>query len=70
MKKNMGTTDRAIRLTIAAILVALYFSNFISGIIGIVAIVIAAIFTLTTLVGFCPLYTLVGINTCPRAESK
>ncbi|MFN7013905.1 MAG: DUF2892 domain-containing protein, partial [Bacteroidia bacterium] len=28
-------------------------------------VVLAAVFTLTAAIGFCPLYTLVGLNTCP-----
>jgi len=65
MKKNMGVTDRAIRLVIAAVLIGLYFSGTVTGTLGVIALVVGGVFTLTTLVGFCPLYTLVGINTCP-----
>jgi len=69
MKKNMGVTDRAIRLVIAAVLIGLYFSGTVTGTLGVIALVVGGVFTLTTLVGFCPLYTLVGINTCPRAKA-
>lgn len=64
MKKNMGTFDRSIRVLIAAIFAALYFSGTVTGPFGIVLIVFAAVFVLTSLVSFCPLYTLLGINTC------
>ncbi len=64
MKKNMGSTDKVVRLVIAAILVALYFTGTVTGTLGIVAIVAAAVFTLTSLVSFCPLYPILGINTC------
>lgn len=64
MKKNMGTADRAIRLLAAAIFAALYFTGTVTGAFGIVLIVFAAVFVLTSLVSFCPLYTLLGINTC------
>lgn len=64
MKKNMGSVDRIIRLIIAAMLVFLYFNGTISGTLGIVAVVIAGVFALTSLVSFCPLYTIIGINTC------
>ncbi|MBY5949758.1 DUF2892 domain-containing protein [Algoriphagus sp. NF] len=69
MKKNMGVTDRAIRLVIAAVLIGLYFSGTVTGTLGVIALVVGGVFTLTTLVGFCPLYTLVGMNTCPRAKA-
>lgn len=64
MKKNMGNADRIIRLLIAAVIAVLYFTNILTGTVGIVLLVIAGIFTLTSLVGFCPLYKLVGFNTC------
>ena len=64
MKKNMGNTDRIIRLIIAGVLALLWFQNIITGTLGIVALVVAAVFVLTRLVSFCPLYTLFGINSC------
>ena len=64
MKKNMGSADKIFRLIVAAVLVILYFTNTISGTFGIIALVIAAVFALTSVVSFCPLYTLFGINTC------
>ncbi|TWI79285.1 Protein of unknown function (DUF2892) [Lacibacter cauensis] len=64
MKKNMGNTDRIIRLVIAGVLAFLWFQNIITDTWGIVALVVAAVFALTSLVSFCPLYTLFGINTC------
>lgn len=60
----MGNADRIIRLAVVAALVALFATGTISGIWGTVALVAAGIFALTSLVGFCPLYTLVGIKTC------
>lgn len=64
MKVNMGSIDRIIRLGIAMILAAFYFTDTITGTVGIVFLIIAAVFTLTSLLSFCPLYTLLGINTC------
>ena len=66
MKKNMGSTDQIIRLIIAAIAAFLYFNGTVTGTLGIVALVVAAIFTLTSLVRFCPIYALVGLSTCPK----
>lgn len=64
MKKNMGSTDKVIRFLIAATLVVLYFTGTITGTLGIIALVVAAVFVLTSLVSFCPLYTVLGIKTC------
>ncbi|MBN8642479.1 MAG: DUF2892 domain-containing protein [Flavobacteriales bacterium] len=64
MKKNMGSADRIIRLIIAAVLGFLFYNGTISGTLGLVAVVAAGVFALTSLVSFCPLYPLLGINTC------
>ena len=64
MKKNMGTTDRIVRVVIAAIIAALYFSNMITGTLGIVLLILAGVFVLTSIIAFCPLYILFGLNTC------
>lgn len=66
MKKNMGNADRIIRLLIAAVVAVLYFTNIITGTVGIVLLLLAGVFVLTSLVGFCPIYALLGINTCPK----
>ncbi len=68
MKKNMGNADRLIRLVLAAIFATLYFGDFVQGTFGIVLIVLAAMFILTSFISFCPLYTLFGLNTCPRKQ--
>ena len=65
MKKNIGTIDKVIRILIALVVIALYFANVISGTLVIVLLVFSAVFILTSLISFCPLYTLLGINTCP-----
>ncbi len=70
MKKNMGNADRIIRVIIATIVAVLYFNGTLSGTIGTVLIVLAAVFVLTSLVSFCPLYAPLGINTCSQKEKK
>jgi Protein of unknown function (DUF2892) len=65
MKPNMGYTDRSIRIFIAMSLAALTFMGYITGTWGIVAYVVAAVFLLTSFVSFCPLYSVLGISTCP-----
>lgn len=64
MKKNMGTADKIIRIIVAAVFAVLYFTGTITGTIGMVLLVLGAVFLLTSVISFCPLYTLVGINTC------
>ncbi|WP_154855236.1 YgaP family membrane protein [Cyclobacterium xiamenense] len=69
MKKNMGTIDRVLRTLIAIVALYLYFTGAVSATLGLVFIAIAAVFLLTSLVSFCPLYTLFGIKTCATKES-
>ncbi len=64
MKKNMGLTDRIIRIVFAAVFAYLYFSGTVTGTLGLVLVILGAVFLLTSIVSFCPLYTLVGMNTC------
>lgn len=65
----MGNADRIIRLLIAAVFAYLYFGGVVTGTLGIVLAVLGGVFVLTSLVSFCPLYTLVGLNTCPAKKS-
>jgi len=58
----MGMTDKIIRTLIAVVMLVLYFTNVVTGTIGIVLIVVSLVFLLTSLVSFCPLYTILGIS--------
>lgn len=68
MTKNMGNADREVRTLIAAAVAVLFFTNVIGGTLGIVLMALAAVFLLTSLVSFCPLYTLFGLSTCPAKK--
>ncbi len=68
MKKNMGTIDRTIRLIVAIVFAVLYFTNIVTGTIGLVLVILGAVFVLTSLISFCPLYLPFGINTCKTKE--
>ncbi|GGC79418.1 membrane protein [Flavobacterium lutivivi] len=64
MKKNMGNADRIIRVILAIVLIYLFYSGTLTGTLGYVALVFGIVFILTSLVSFCPLYPVLGINTC------
>ena len=64
MKKNMGSTDRIVRILIAAVIAVLYFTGVASGTLGIVLLVLGGVFVLTSFISFCPLYAPFGISTC------
>ena len=64
MKKNMGNTDRIIRVIVALIIGGLYFGGVVTSTLGIVLMILAVVFLLTSVVSFCPLYAPFGIKTC------
>jgi hypothetical protein len=68
MKKNMGSTDKMVRLALAILIGFLFYFDVIHGTFAYVLIAIAAIFVFTSVLNFCPLYAIFGINTC-KAKS-
>jgi len=64
----MGTADKAIRILIAVVIAALYFTNVISGTLAIILGILAVVFVLTSFISFCPLYLPFGINTSKRKD--
>lgn len=66
MKKNMGPTDRSVRIILAVLFAILYFTDTVTGTWSIVLIALAGVFLLTSFVSFCPLYAPLGINTGKR----
>jgi hypothetical protein len=56
MKRNMSNIDRIARIVLAALFAYLYFSGVVTGALGIVLVVFGAVFLLTAVIAFCPLY--------------
>ncbi len=63
MKINMGLIDRIVRIIIAIGIVILYFSSAINGVWAVILLVVAGIFLITSVIGFCQLYTVFKWNT-------
>jgi len=68
MKKNMGTTDRILRIAAAVVIAVLYLTHVISGTLAIILLVIAGIFILTSFISFCPLYFPFGFSTRKKEQ--
>lgn len=66
MKSNMGPLDKAIRIILAIVFAALYITKMVEGTVANVLLVLGAVFLLTSIISFCPLYTLFGISTCKK----
>jgi hypothetical protein len=67
IKPNEGKTDRIIRaiLSLASLIIAFFVTGPFQIPVQIVLFVVAAAMGITSLTGFCFLYKLFGINTCP-----
>lgn len=63
MKRNMSNTDRIVRVIVAALFAYLYFGGIVTGGLGVLLVVLGAVFLFTSIVAFCPLYTLVKFST-------
>ncbi len=63
MKVNIGSADKVVRIVVGLALLSLLFllegKARWFGLIGLVPL-------LTAFMGFCPLYTLLGVSTCPK----
>ena len=69
MKRNEGTIDRVIRVVLGVAAVGAAAAIGIGSLWGIVLLVVAAVLLVTAVVGFCPLYRLVGMSTCPAPRA-
>lgn len=70
LDRNMGKIDTGIRLTVAGILFVLFFTKTVTGTIGFIDLGLALLFTVTSFVGFCPVYKLFGATTCPNSRPR
>ena len=66
MKRNMSDTDRIVRGILAVVFAYLYFSGMVAGALGVVLVVLAAVFLLTSIFAFCPLYILLRFSSYRR----
>ena len=64
MKSNVGGIDRVLRIVVGLVLIGLAATDTVGwwGWLGVVPL-------LTGLFSFCPLYTLLGVNSCPLKKS-
>jgi len=72
MKRNMGGLDRIIRIVVTLIIVGLLLTKTVAigSTLGIVLTIVAVIFGGTSLISSCPLYSIVGLSTCPVDAAK
>lgn len=68
MKINMGLVDRVVRTILAVVIAGLYFGGQLTGIAAVILGIFAVILLVTSSVGFCPVYSLLGISTLKKGE--
>jgi hypothetical protein len=70
MKKNVGNTDKLIRLIIAVVLFLLVYTGKVaSETWQYIFLVVAFIAALTSLINYCPLYPIFGIDTTKKRNN-
>ena len=70
MTKNMGSSDRIVRLLIALALALLYFTGIVGGALGIIFLIVAVVFLVTSFMGFCPGDVPMKISTCGKPKGS
>lgn len=65
LKTNEGMLDRAIRVVLGLVLLAVAYTQQITWL-----YVVAAVAFVTGAIGFCGLYSLFGMSTCPVKKKK
>lgn len=63
MKQNIGSSDRIIRLILAIVMTGLFLGKLVNDTVGIILVLLSAVFLVTGMTKFCPIYLPFKINT-------
>jgi len=64
MKKNVGSTDKIIRIVLAIVLGVLFFTKTVTGGLGIALLIAAVVLLATAFMNFCPVFAMFGTSSC------
>lgn len=70
LKKNVGNIDRIIRAVIGIAGLAAFFLVATTGILHWVFLIVGVIGLATAAMSSCPIYTILGLKTCPLETSE
>lgn len=70
MKTNMGSADKLIRLLLAIVLILLFYFEVLTDSLGIIALIGALVLTITSLINFCPLYSIFRLSTLNNKDKQ
>lgn len=68
MKTNMGTADRLARIGMAILFSVLYIFTPVEGIWTVLLLFIGGLMIGSAAIGYCPMYALMGVDTCKRKK--
>lgn len=66
MLKNIGKSDKLIRIVVAFLLLSIVQFLDITGTLSVVLMGLSLVFLVTSFLNLCPLYLPFGINTCKK----
>lgn len=66
LNRNMGIMDRIIRIALALVFVGLIVTGIVSGFFAVILGILAAVFAVTSVISFCPLYLPFKLSTRPE----
>ncbi len=70
LTSNVGTADRTLRLILAIVLIVLFYTGIMPGIVGVIGLIIALLLTVTSLISFCPVYKIFRVNSIFKKDEK
>lgn len=66
MIKNIGKSDKIIRISVGVLFILLNIFSVVGGWFGGILLVLAVVSIGTSFINFCPAYLPLGINTCKK----
>jgi hypothetical protein len=69
-EKNVGIVDRAIRIVIGLVLIAVFVLNLVVAPWSWLVVIVGIIILATGVIGTCGMYSLLGMNTQGKPEKK
>ena len=70
MTSNVGGVERPVRIVVGIALIGIGAFAGLSPVGTGIALVVGTIMLVTGVIGFCPVWTLLGINTCPTERMR
>jgi hypothetical protein len=70
MVRNESNVDRTVRALVGAVLLIAWVAGWLTGTLAVVLGVVGIVLLATAAMGFCPLYRVLGISTCPVPQKR